>query len=72
MRISPPDAPKKANGLGYGKLLAQIVEDGWVVEMEIPWQMLDYPDTTEPFGWVSMLTGYSNALVKNHGGVIWG
>ena len=25
-----------------------IVEDGWVVEMEIPWQMLDYPDTTEP------------------------
>ena len=27
---------------------ANIVEDGWVVEMEIPWQMLDYPDTTEP------------------------
>ena len=27
---------------------ADIVEDGWVVEMEIPWRMLDYPDTTEP------------------------
>ena len=27
---------------------ANIVENGWVVEMEIPWQMLDYPDTTEP------------------------
>ena len=27
---------------------ANIVEDGWVVEMEIPWQMLDYPETTEP------------------------
>ena len=27
---------------------AKIVEDGWVVEMEIPWQMLDYPETTEP------------------------
>ena len=27
---------------------ANIVEDGWVVEMEIPWRMLDYPDTAEP------------------------
>ena len=27
---------------------AKIVEDGWVVEMEIPWEMLDYPETTEP------------------------
>ena len=27
---------------------AKIVEDGWVVEMEIPWKMLDYPETTEP------------------------
>ena len=27
---------------------AKIVEDGWVVELEIPWAMLDYPETTEP------------------------
>ena len=27
---------------------ANIVEDGWIVEMEIPWDMLDYPETTEP------------------------
>ena len=30
------------------KVSAKIVEDGWVVEMEIPWQILDYPETTEP------------------------
>lgn len=30
------------------KVAAKIVEDGWVVEMEIPWQMLEYPQTTEP------------------------
>ena len=27
---------------------AKIVEDGWVVEMEIPWEILDYPETSEP------------------------
>ena len=27
---------------------AQIVDDGWVVEMEIPWRVLDYPETAEP------------------------
>ena len=27
---------------------AKIVEDGWVVEMEIPWELLDYPQITEP------------------------
>ena len=26
---------------------ANIVEDGWIVEMEIPWGMLDYPETTQ-------------------------
>lgn len=30
------------------KVAAKIVEDGWIVEMEIPWAMLDYPETTEP------------------------
>ena len=36
------DVPKLWN------VAANIVEDGWIVEMEIPWDMLDYPDTTEP------------------------
>ncbi|MDE0635704.1 MAG: DUF4252 domain-containing protein [Candidatus Poribacteria bacterium] len=30
------------------KVAAKLVKDGWVVEMEIPWQILDYPETTEP------------------------
>ena len=29
-------------------IAAKIVENGWVVEMEIPWEILDYPETTEP------------------------
>ena len=39
---------EKSEWIGLWKTAAQIVEGGWVVEMEIPWQMLDYPDTTEP------------------------
>ena len=39
---------EKSEWIGLWKTAAKIVEDGWVVEMEIPWQMLDYPDTTEP------------------------
>ena len=27
---------------------ASIVDDGWIVEMEIPWEMLNYPETAEP------------------------
>ena len=27
---------------------ATIVENGWIAEMEIPWEILDYPETTEP------------------------
>ena len=27
---------------------ASIVDDGWIVEMEIPWTMLHYPDTDKP------------------------
>lgn len=38
----------KSEWIGLWKAAAQIVEDGWVVEMEIPWQILDYPNTTEP------------------------
>ena len=39
---------EKSEWIGLWKAAAQIVENGWVVEMEIPWQMLDYPDTTQP------------------------
>ena len=39
---------EKSEWIGLWKTAAQIVDDGWVVEMEIPWQMLDYPDTKEP------------------------
>ena len=39
---------EKSEWIGLWKTAAQIVEDGWIVEMEIPWQMLDYPDTIKP------------------------
>ena len=39
---------EKSEWIGLWKTAAKIVEDGWTVEMEIPWQMLDYPDTKEP------------------------
>ena len=39
---------EKSEWIGLWKTAAQIVDDRWVVEMEIPWQMLDYPDTKEP------------------------
>ena len=39
---------EKSEWIGIWEAAAQIVEDGWIVEMAIPWQMLDYPDTTEP------------------------
>lgn len=39
---------EKSEWIGLWKAAAQIVDDGWIVEMEIPWQMLDYPDIKEP------------------------
>ncbi len=41
---------EKSEWIGLWKAAAQIVEDGWIVEMEIPWQMIDYPETTQPIG----------------------
>ena len=41
---------EKSEWIGLWNAAAQIVENGWIVEMEIPWQMLDYPETTEPIG----------------------
>ncbi len=45
---SPVRDANKIKWMEQWNVAANIVEDGWVVEMEIPWQMLDYPDTTEP------------------------
>ena len=39
---------EKSEWIGLWKTAAQIVENSWIVEMEIPWQMLDYPDTDKP------------------------
>ena len=44
----PPGRSKKPELTKRWKVAADIVSDGWVVEMEIPWQLLDYPKTTEP------------------------
>ena len=40
-----PDRDKR---ISQWNVAAKIVKDGWIVEMEIPWEMLDYPDTKEP------------------------
>ena len=40
--VSDSEVPKLWN------VSANIVDDGWIVEMEIPWTMLDYPKTTHP------------------------
>ena len=34
--------------MGRWNVGTKIVKNGWVVEMEIPWEILDYPETTEP------------------------
>jgi hypothetical protein len=39
---------EKTEWIGLWKAAAKITEDGWTVEMEIPWQMLAYPDAKEP------------------------
>ena len=45
---SPKQEASKNEWIDQYNVAANIVEDGWVVEMEIPWEMLDYPNTTEP------------------------
>jgi hypothetical protein len=42
---------------------AKIVEDGWVVEMEIPWEILNYPETTEPI-WMGINFSRSQARTR--------
>ena len=45
---SPARNSNETKWMEQWNVAANIVEDGWAVEMEIPWQMLDYPETTEP------------------------
>ena len=44
----PPPFVGQAEISGLWKAAASIVDDGWIVEMEIPWEMLNYPETEEP------------------------
>lgn len=45
---SPKRGAKSMKWMDQWNVAASINETGWLVEMEIPWKMLDYPDTTEP------------------------
>ena len=42
---------------------AKIVENGWVVEMEIPWEILNYPETPEPI-WMGINFQRSQACTR--------
>ena len=44
----PPPVTDSTEVSQMWKAAASIVDDGWIVEMEIPWKMLNYPETTEP------------------------
>ncbi len=39
---------KKPEVTDQWKAVVKNVDDGWIAEMEIPWQSLDYPETTKP------------------------
>ena len=43
-----PGRPKNTELAGKWRVETRIEDDSWMVEMEIPWQILDYPETTEP------------------------
>lgn len=45
---SPKQEANKTEWIDQWNVAANVNATGWVVEMEIPWEMLDYPDTTEP------------------------
>ena len=44
----PVESTDRSKGIDQWNVAAKILEDGWAVEMEIPWEMLDYPETTQP------------------------
>lgn len=39
---------EKAEWLGLWKAAARLTEEGWTVEIELPWRMLEYPDVKDP------------------------
>lgn len=45
---SPKREAKSMKWMDQWNVAASINAYGWTVEMEIPWEMLDYPNTTEP------------------------
>ena len=45
---SPKREAKRIKWMDQWNVAANTNATGWIVEMEIPWKMLDYPDTTEP------------------------
>lgn len=47
VKIDPED-PERDKRISQWNVAAKIVKDGWIVEMEIPWEMLDYPEAAEP------------------------
>ena len=47
VKIDPED-PDRDKRISQWNVAAKIVKDGWIVEMEIPWEMLDYPAAAEP------------------------
>ena len=42
------DDPDRGQWVDQWNVAAKIVKDGWIVEMEIPWGMLYYPQAAEP------------------------
>lgn len=44
----PLESPDRRKWIDRWNVAAKIIKNGWAVEMEIPWQMLDYPQTTDP------------------------
>ena len=47
---------------------AKIVENGWIVEMEIPWEILNYPETTEPI-WMGI--NFTRSQARTHTASLW-
>ena len=47
---------------------AKIVENGWIVEMEIPWEILNYPETTEPI-WMGI--NFTRSQARTHIASLW-
>lgn len=45
---NPPQYVYRSEIPNLWNVAADIVNEGWIVEMEIPWKMLNYPSKTEP------------------------